>query len=245
MIDQERTRCPTCNAEVVIARRADGSADHYEPPLPIDKVLTPQDEDTASYLREQRKGKKTVALVGMGEMSAGLAPYKENVELWSLNETHLYSWMKRATRWFQIHPREIWTREFSGRGERGHAEWIKENPWNIPVYTRFHNDEIPNSIEYPLQKMVDMFFFNFHRGMDEIREKYFTSTFCYMVALALSEKFKRLELYGFDFLSGTKFADQRAGAEFWVGQALGRGTEVYVSDNSELLTGELYGFSKE
>lgn len=242
-VDQEYNYCPTCGAEVIIARRVDGSADHYEAVLPIDRHLPPQDPALAEFLREGRKGKKTLALVGMGQSSASFAPYDDtDVELWAMNETHLYGWMKRATRWFQIHAREIWTRELSGRGEPGHTKWLMENPWNIPIYMRFHNEEVPNSIEYQLQDMVDEFFGNFHRGWGETKQKYFTSSFAYMMAMALHEKFERIELYGLDFHSGTDFGKQRECALFWIGMAMGRGVDVWVSHNSELLVGELYGF---
>jgi hypothetical protein len=242
-VEQEYKNCPTCGAEVIVAYRADGSADHLEAKAPIDRVLPEIDEKATSVLRERRKGKKTVALVGMGQSSAGLAPYKEDVELWSLNETHLYAWMQRATRWFQIHPREIWTRELSGRGEKGHAEWIRQNPWGIPVYMRFYNNEVIGSVEYPLQEMAEEFFGNFERGTEDVETRYFRSTFAYMMALAIHEGFERIEPYGFDFHSGTDFAKQRECALFWIGMAMGRGITVAVPHNSELLVGPLYGFS--
>jgi len=243
MIVQEYSRCPTCNAEVIIARREDGSADHYEVVEPINQHLPPQDKKTANYYRELRKGKKTVAMVGMGRSSASLAPYDEDVELWSMNEAHLYMWMKRATRWFQMHPKKIWTRELSGRGESGHPEWMTTNPWNIPIYMLYHYDEVPSSIEYPLSDIREEFFTKYHRDMDEFKIQYFRSSFAYMMALAIKEGFERIELYGLDFHSGTDFAKQKANAEFWVGMAMGRGIEIHGSGNSELLTGELYGYT--
>src|SRR5512139_578370 len=107
--NNDRTNCPTCGMAVRIARRIDGYADHYEALITGEdtaKSLPPQEPETAAKLRKLRKGKKTVAIVGMAPSSCSLAPYtepKEAVEIWGLNEAHAFQWMKRADRWFQIH----------------------------------------------------------------------------------------------------------------------------------------------
>jgi hypothetical protein len=243
--DNDRTHCPTCGMAVrVIRREYDGEADHYEALIggeDVAKVLPEQDPVTAEKLRAARKGKKTVALVGMAPTSCSLAPFDDpEVEIWGLNESHAFSqWFKRADRWFQIHATESWKRYIAKRDVRGHFDWLKRNPWNIPIYMQYYNDLVPNSRDYPLHEVVHKFFHNFWRGDQHV--KYFTSTFAYMMGIALLEGFERVEVYGFEMADEIEYVKQKACAEFWIGLALGLGVEVYTPPNCQILWSNLYG----
>jgi len=129
----DNTNCPTCGMAVRVVRRVSGEADHYEPLLAgedVAQVLPPQDPKTAAKLRKARKGKKTVAIVGLAPTSCSLAPFEESpedVEIWCLNEAHAFpQWLKRWDRWFQIHDTVSWHRYIAKRDVRGHADWLKE-----------------------------------------------------------------------------------------------------------------------
>src|SRR3990172_2662949 len=129
--ENDRTHCPTCGMAVKVVRRVyDGEADHYEALIvgeDVAKVLPPQDPETAAKLRELRKGKKTVAIVGLAPTSCSLAPFdEEGVEIWGLNEAHAFPWMKRWDRWFQIHATESCKRYIAKRDVRGHFDWLKQ-----------------------------------------------------------------------------------------------------------------------
>ncbi|MCK4815325.1 hypothetical protein KA005_06110, partial [bacterium] len=113
--DGNITNCPTCGMAVRIVRRTyDGEADDYEALIGGEEVgitLVHQDPKTAKKLKKLRKGKKTVAVVGLAPTSCSLAPYDDpEVEIWGLNEAHAFPWMKRWDRWFQIHATESWKR---------------------------------------------------------------------------------------------------------------------------------------
>ena len=129
--EKDTTNCPTCGMAVRVVRRVyDDEADHYEALIggeDVSKVLAPQYPETAAKLRELRKGKKTVAIVGLAATSCSLAPFDDlDVEIWGLNEAHAFPWMKRATRWFQIHATESWKRYIAKRDVRGHFDWLKQ-----------------------------------------------------------------------------------------------------------------------
>ena len=240
------TNCPTCGSTVRILRRANGYADHYEAEnIHLAKIeLKTQDQETASKLHELRKGKKTVAFVGMSTTSCGLAPYKDKgVEIWSLNQAHAFPWMKRADRWFQIHTSKLWDKEVVKRDVHGHNDWLRENPWNIPIYMQYWRDDVPNSVAYPLREVCNTFFKNMRRG--DAKVKYFTSTIAYMFGVALLEKFERIEIYGTEMAAGTEFGEQKACAEFWIGQALGRGVEIYLPPSCLLMYSDLYGGNEQ
>ena len=242
------TRCPVCGHPVRVIMRDGRHTDHYEA-LSHDENwrgdnLLPQDEATAARLRELRQGKKTVALVGMAPTSCALAPYDDlDVEIWGLNEMHAFPWMKRATRWFQLHHSDSWHRPVAKRAVHNHLEWLKSNPWNIPVYMQYWNEEVPNAVAYPLREVSEMAFGNFRRGDETI--KYFTSTLAYYMGIALLEGFDRIEIYGFEMAATEEYIEQKGCAEFWIGLAMGRGVEIYIPDNCILMWSSLYGGNEQ
>ena len=65
--------------------------------------------------------------------------------------------------------------------------------------------------------------------------KYFTNSVCYMIAMAIKEGYGRIELYGVRQAGLVEYMDQRKGAEFWVGYAMGKGIEVYINPPTSLL----------
>lgn len=241
------TRCPVCGSPVRIVYRSGKHADHYEPVQDQRMTqLAPMDKVTARKLEQERKGKKTVAIVGMAPTSCSLAPYNDkNVEVWGLNEAHSFDWMLRWDRWFQLHKSTAFTRDMNPhrsheRGYvKGHYDWLKQKHGK-PIYMQFVYPEIPDSKEYPLPELSKKFFPLLRKGSEKV--KYFTSSFSFMMALALYEGFERVEVYGFEMSAGDEFIPQKACAEFWMGMALGMGVEVYLPDNSQLLWGALYGY---
>ena len=242
----DNTHCPTCGMAVRVIRRITGEADHYEALIggeEVAQVLAPQDPVTAEVLRRARKGKKTVAIVGMSATSCSLAPFnepKEDVEIWCLNEAHAFhQWMKRADRWFQIHETESWHRYIAKRDVRGHADWLRANPLDIPIYMQYQRDDVPKSVGYPLHEIVDRVFKGFWKGEDKV--KYFTSTLAYMLGVAELEDFERVEIYGFELADEIEYVQQKACAEFWIGYLLGKGVEIYTPENCQILYSQLYG----
>jgi hypothetical protein len=245
--ENDRTACPTCGMAVRVVRRRDGYADHYEARIigeDVAQVLQPEKPEIAEKLRKIRAGKKTVALVGMASTSCSLAPFDDpEVEIWGLNEAHAFPWMQRATRWFQIHNSSSWKRYIAKRDVRGHFDWLKKNPWNIPIYMQYPNEIIPGSVGYPLHQVVDMAFPLFRRG--DTKVKYFTSSFAYMMGIAMLEGFQRIEIYGFDMADDIEYVKQKACAEWWIGFAMGRGVEVYTPENCQILYSTLYGGNEQ
>jgi hypothetical protein len=209
----------------------------YEKFVTVQPRLPEQDEETAAKLRELRKGKKTVAIVGFAPESCSLAPYKDDVELWGMNEAHAYAWMKRATRWFQIH--DSFGQPVAKRGIKTHHKWLKDNAWSIPIYMIREDPEIKKSVAYPLDEVCEKVFGKIRRGDDKI--KYFCSSFDYQMGVAILEDFERIEVYGINMASNNEYKKQKPSAEFWLGIALGRGAEVYLPPNCQLMKSDIYG----
>lgn len=289
--NDDRTHCPVCNMSIRMERVAyqKDVIERYVPRIigeDVAQVLAPQDPETAKELRKLRKGKKTVAMVGLAPTSCSLAPFDDDdVEIWALNETHAFEqqWFKRWDRWFQIHDSKAWKRYIAKRNVRGHYDWLKryhygefgsreqprqhewqdlndvqkeedgvkyilvDDEWQRlkPIYMQYWNSEVPNSVEYPIREVSDLAFSNFRRGNHKV--KYFTSTFAYMMGIALLEGFERIEIYGFDMADDLEYVRQKACAEFWIGLALGRGVEVYTPGhhNNQILFSTLYGGNEQ
>ena len=236
--------CPTCGMAVRIIRRASGAADHYEasPQLNFVEEMPVVDEETSDKLKLLRKGKRTVAIVGMAITSCSLAPFNdENVEIWGLNEEHDFPFMKRWDRWFQMHPHKSFTREISERGVKNHWPWLQQKHGK-PIYMLHVYEDVPDSVEYPLAQVIERFFSKALRG--EKKYKYFTSTMPYALAFALYEGFDRIEIYGIEMCGPDEYVAQRPCGEFWLGVLLGMGVELYTPPDNQLLSGRLYGFQE-
>ena len=238
------TKCPVCGHPVRMIYRDGKRLDRYEPITMQQgwdgQELAPVDSFTDKKLRKLRKGKKTVAMVGMATATCALAPYKDkDVEIWALNEMHAFPWLTRATRWFQIHHSTLWKRDIAKRNVHGHREWLQENPLDIPIYMQYYQEEVPGSVEYPLRDVCAKFFKNIRRGDAKI--KYFTSTLAYMMGIALLDGFERIELYGFEMSSSDEYVEQKGCAEFWIGLAMGLGIEIYLPPRCILMWSNLYG----
>jgi hypothetical protein len=227
-----------CGCPVRIARREDGAADHYEYfdeherhhlPNPIPPVL----ED---YLRAERAGKKTVAMVGSDWFSGPWAPFGE-IEVWGMNKLHGLPWFKTedVSAWIQIHPKQIFTQD----NVHNHWEWLqKEHPF--PIYMEMVYDDIPSSIQYPLQ-LIQNDLKNIVRGESPVK-KVFSSSFNYQIALALNEGYERIEIYGVSLLGKGEYAFQREAMAYWLGKADGMGVEIWLPESCSLLVEPLYGY---
>ena len=75
---------------------------------------------------------------------------------------------------------------------------------------------------------------------------YFTNTVDYSIALALFEGFNEIHLYGVNMEVGSEYIFEKAGVEFWIGMALGRGVKVIVHGQYSTIMrtkdGLLYGY---
>ena len=184
---------------------------------------------------------KKVAIVGCSQ-SKSLTPFNDpEFEIWGVN--NLYPHIPRATRWFEIHyisqengkflRRE--SPEFRGQPVDQYlaqlGEWAQKN--NCPVYMQQPCSLVPTATVYPLEAMLQMF------------GGYFTNTVSYMLALAISEGFEEIHVYGVDMAVDTEYHHQRPSCEYFLGVAAGRGIKIHVPAEADLLkTRFLYGFQE-
>jgi hypothetical protein len=227
---------------VRIINREDGSADHYEPLslLEVASLPNPCPPVLADYLKSRRKGKKTVAIVGAAFNTASWAPFgEEGIEIWSCNELHNqpYIDMGSVTGWLQLHPKWSFTTEH----DANHWEWLQqEHPF--PIYMQMVYDDIPSSVRFPLQE-IQKGLINIERG-EFLIKKLFSSSMAYAVALALFKGFKRIEIFGVEFILDAEYAYQREAMSYWLGKADGMGVEVWMPQQCSLLQQPLYAYEQ-
>lgn len=99
------------------------------------------------------------------------------------------------------------------------------NQMQIPLIAPYKYEEIPLSEPFPLEKVVK-----------EFGKPYFTNTIAYMIAFALINGVKEIELFGVNQAGSHEYAEEKGGVEYWLGIAIGRGVKVTINGkNSQLL----------
>ena len=182
--------------------------------------------------------------MGFAGTTRHLAPYddKDHWEIFGLNEAHRQPWMKRVTRWHQIHRKWDWMKQ-NNVSYREHAEWLqKEQPF--PIYMLEKYPEVPSAIAYPLEEVCAKLLPNVRRGQNweqSIRNDYLTSSFAWQCALALFLGAKQVGAWGYEMSTDTEYRYQKGSTEFWLGVAAGMGVKVLVPPNCHLLQGKIYG----
>ena len=194
---------------------------------------------TTAWYRERRflypeyKRNNTIVLLGWASSSRHLAPYERairgEVDLMSLNEAAAQPWYKGgANLWLQVHPRWDFMRA-NNRSDPTHPDWLHEDH-GFPIFMQDKFYDVPNSVRYPIEEAYDL------------SHGYLTSSFAYMMSLAILMGYERIEIYGFDMSHDSEFGDQKPCAEYLIGKAEGLGVQVYLPPVCPLLRGNLYAY---
>jgi hypothetical protein len=92
---------------------------------------------------------------------------------------------------------------------------------------------------YPLHDIINHFQTNF-----------FTNSVCYMVALAIYQKYTHIDFCGCHIkpAADEPMFKNHPGVEFWIGMAMGRGIKITIHGESTLLgllDGKIYGYDQK
>ena len=164
--------------------------------------------------------KKTVIITGMfgpylGELNDQLG---ENVEIWGCNMS--YTLQPGLTGLFIFDPPEHWL----PNKDKYEAFIADVNDLGIPIYMQEKHERIPRSVPFPAEALIDEYGF-----------AYFQSTLTWQVAYAISQGFERIIMHRIHCMpDSAEYFPQKAGMDFWLGMAYGRGVEIMISDDSHL-----------
>lgn len=169
-----------------------------------------------------------VAIVGTAPSSRMLAPFNDPTwKIWVCSPGNM-NVVPRVDAWFEIHNNLLWP-EHRHYGEP-YLKWLNEQ--SFPVYMQ-DTVLVPRALVYPMGEMVA-----------EFGRYFFTSSFAWMMALAIKQGAKEIALYGVDMASKDEYILQRPGGHYFMQIAASRGIKVSVPFESDLAQPPpLYGFS--
>lgn len=213
----------------------------YKPPLKI----TPSHEPLASELARVVKPEETaakaaepgqvslaqplkVACIGTAPSSRLLAPFADPTwQIWACSAGNMNS-LPRVDAWFEIHGNLLWP-ECASFGPP-YIEWLKQQ--KFPVYMQ-DQSLVPNAISLPIKELVQ-----------EFSPYFFTSSFAYMIAMAIKKGAKEIALFGIDMASREEYIIQRPGAYHFFLEASRRGIKIWAPNESDIMQPPpLYGFA--
>jgi hypothetical protein len=178
-------------------------------------------------LNPQPQGPLKVALIGTAPSSRDLAPYDDTSwKIWACSPGNM-NVCKRVDAWFELHSNLMW-KEHEHYG-KPYIEWLNKQPFPIYMQNTVH---VPKALVYPWYDMVQRF------GKD-----FFTSSFAWMMALAITQGAKEIALYGVDMASREEYIRQRPGFYYFKRRAEEAGCTVTAPHESDIMQPPaLYGY---
>ena len=177
---------------------------------------------------------KKIALIGSAPSSVRMAPYADPTwQIWPCSPgAYPHISVTRPNAWFEIHRYEPpW-------GYTGAKPWFTPDyitylaKLQCPVYMIEPVKEIPNSVAYPKDDMLEKF-----------GPFFFTSSLSYMFALAISAGATEIALFGVDMSAQDEWEWQRQGCQYFISIARAMGIKVSVPPESDLMQPpRMYGF---
>lgn len=177
---------------------------------------------------------KTLAIIGSHPRTREEFDFsRADCDIWVFNEAVSggLDWAQKATAVFQMHEEVIW-RNPGNRNDPNHIKWLQKQT-AIPVYMQQQFEDVPASVKYPLDEIIDRF-----------KVRHFTSSVAYAMALAAhTGQYNRVEIYGVEMETNTEYQYQRDGVTLWIGVLLGLGIEVDA--HIGMFNQPLYGYEGE
>lgn len=172
-----------------------------------------------------------IALVGTAPSSRMLAPFNDPTwQIWGCSPGNMNA-LPRYDAWFEIHSNLLWP-EYESYG-KPYVEWLKTLKCPVYMQERWPTREgdwidtksiVPNAQPIPWQELVK-----------EFGDYFFTSSFAWMMAYAMTKGVKEIGLYGIDMASREEYICQRPGFYFFKHEAERRGIRVSAPNESDIL----------
>jgi hypothetical protein len=152
------------------------------------------------------KKRDKVVVGGFSPTTKHLYPYPDakadGYDIWGCNELGMQS--PRMDVLFEVH--DMTFPEFvNSFRNKAYIDWMKAS--TVPILMVKHYDDIPMSIPYPINQMLQRF------------GGFFNNTISYMLALAIHLKYKEIQLIGVDMSHPTEW-DQRASVCMLLGRIM-------------------------
>ena len=160
-----------------------------------------------------------VALIGTAPSSRMLAPYNDpSWQIWGCSPGNMNT-LPRVNLWFELHSNLLWP-EHENYG-RPYIEWLKAQ--SFPVYMQ-DQTLVPRAMPFPRDDLVAQF-----------GDEFFTSSFAWMMALAIKMGASEIALYGIDMASRDEYIRQRPGFYYFKREAMKAGIKVSAPHESDIM----------
>lgn len=169
-----------------------------------------------------------VAILGTAPSSRDRAPYNDNSwQIWSCSPGNMN--VPRADVWFEVHNNLLLPENISYGGP--YIDWLKK--LTIPIFMQ-DNSLVPNATPLPKDELVNAF-----------GKYFFTSSFAWMMAMAIRAGASEIALFGVDMASKNEYILQRPGGHYFIQLAASRGIKVSIPFESDLAQPPaLYGYEQ-
>jgi hypothetical protein len=204
--------------------------------LPIEVLIPPNLDMSEPAAKESKpeedakvKPPLKIALIGTAPSSRNLAPFNDpSWTIWACSPGNAHGVLPRVDAWFEIHSNLLWPECISYGGP--YVEWLKKQ--TFPIYMQ-NKSVVPNAIPLPIDELTK-----------EYGKYFFTSSFAYMIAMAIKYGAAEIALFGIDMASKDEYILQRPGGHFFMQEAAKRGIKVSIPFESDLgQPPALYGYS--
>ena len=101
------------------------------------------------------------------------------------------------------------------------------NKDKVPYMTLKKHDNIPTSIEFPVEEMP---------------LEYAKCSIDYMIWYAYYIGATEIEMFGIYLVREEEYYTQRPSVEYWIGYVRGKGVEVIINEPTTICKGRLYGY---
>jgi hypothetical protein len=172
-----------------------------------------------------------IAMIGTAPSSRMLAPFNDpSWKIWACSPGNMNA-LPRVDTWFELHSNLLWP-EHESYG-KPYIEWLKQQKFPIYMQERWPTTEghmvslqtiVPNAVPFPKDEMVA-----------EFGDDFFTSSFTWMMALAIKMGATEIALYGIDMASRDEYIRQRPGFFFFRYLARQRGIKVSAPHESDIM----------
>jgi len=164
-------------------------------------------------------GPLKIALIGTAPSSRMLAPYNDpSWQIWGCSPGNMNQ-LPRVDLWFELHSNLLWP-EHESYG-KPYIEWLKAQ--KFPIYMQ-DQSQVPQAMIFPKDELVA-----------EFGDDFFTSSFAWMMALAMKMGAAEIALYGIDMASRDEYIRQRPGFYFFRHMAQRRGVKVSAPHESDIM----------
>ena len=178
---------------------------------------------------------RQVAIVGQSLSTHDLAPFEDpEWESWGLPWDRGF-WV-HYDRMFEMHDRGLLEKPEAQR-DGDYFEKLQD-AW-VPIYMQKAWPDIPTSVEFPVEALLQTVFHNFPRGdWTQHQKDWYNASPAYAIALAIHEDVDRIGLWGIDCpkTNEADYAYQLPNLNWLLGFAAGRGIDIYIPEGpTELL----------